>query len=113
MSDRIHKLLADALTASIKSGHKMRIPDGAHLIWQWFLDLNRTRTYHNAGPNPITYSEILAYTQLTGAVLRPKDIMAIRRLDDTWIATIYEMRDKPNSKTNAELHTGAFDALFS
>lgn len=61
------------------------IPAGGELLWGWFLDLSRTRTYHASGPNTIGYGEIDAYARSTRWPLEPHHVAIIRAMDDIWL----------------------------
>ena len=50
-------------------------------LWEVFVDLSNSRSEKV----PLTYSEIKAYTDLTGTSLSPKDVEVIKRLDNTWL----------------------------
>ncbi len=113
------KLLIEFLksTLDLKTGHML--PAGRELLWQWFTDLSRARTYNAAGPNPIAYGEIEAYARLHRWPLRPDHITALRQLDDAYLEHAYAKRQgaPEGVKTLPPLSehpmTGAmFDALF-
>ncbi len=55
-------------------------PDGAH-VWVWFLALCEGRSSSGFGPNPISYLDILAWSLLTGTIVRPSEVAAIMALD--------------------------------
>ena len=109
------KFLIDTLDA--KTGRRQ--PAGSDLLWQWFTDLSRARSYNAAGPNPITYAEIEAYARLHRWPLRPDHVAALRQLDDAYLEHAYTKRQgaPEGVKTLPPLSehpmTGAmFDALF-
>lgn len=56
-------------------------------IWSAFVDLNSARTAGFSGPNPITYTEIKAWKELTETPLSAWDIQALKRLDQVFIRT--------------------------
>jgi len=56
-------------------------------IWSAFIDLNSARTAGFSGPNPITYTEIKAWKELTDTPLKPWDIQVLKRLDQVFIRT--------------------------
>lgn len=51
--------------------------------WQIYCDLSKTRT----SDHPITYSEILAYSELHGQRLSALTIRVIKDLDMLWLET--------------------------
>jgi len=56
-------------------------------IWSAFCSLNSARTAGFSGPNPITYTEIKAWKELTDTPLGPWDIQVLKRLDQVFIRT--------------------------
>ena len=97
----------------------MAVPAGGDLLWRWFLDLNRTRTYHAAGPNPISYSEIEAYARMNRWPMKPRHIAIIRAMDEVWLEHASKRTTltpegvellKPGSPT--PMTAGRFDAMF-
>jgi hypothetical protein len=60
-------------------------PELLERVWFAFFDLNSTRGVGPSGPNPITYSEIKDYIELTGKALRPHEVEAVKRLDRIYL----------------------------
>ena len=54
-------------------------------IWSAFITLSNSRTAGFSGPNPLTYTEIQAWMNLTNQVLSPRDIEAIIKLDFVYL----------------------------
>jgi len=54
-------------------------------IWSAFCSLNSARTAGFSGPNPITYTELKAWKELTETPLKAWDVQAIKRLDQVFI----------------------------
>ena len=83
--------LRDLLCAELKrqlgsnGGCATRLPAGGELVWRWFLDLNRSRTYHMSGPNPISYAEISAYARSMHWPMEPRHIAILRAMDGEWM----------------------------
>lgn len=50
-------------------------------LWSWFLELHETRTSNRFGPNAISYSEIKAWSELTGRSILPHQVTLIKKLD--------------------------------
>lgn len=63
-----------------------RCPEGCEPLWQAFKELHATRGNNGFGPNRITFGEIDAYQRVTGTVMKPWEIEAIRRADRAYIA---------------------------
>lgn len=56
-------------------------------LWNWFLDLNIART---AGmePNPITYQDFSAWSDVTGIRLSPWEVRVLKRLDSAFMTSL-------------------------
>jgi hypothetical protein len=56
-------------------------------IWSAFCSLNSARTAGFSGPNPITYTEIQAWKELTDSPLKSWEIQVIKRMDEVYLRT--------------------------
>lgn len=83
--NRLQRQMVAALKAHLVSDARPNIPEAGRLLWGFFVDLSGTRTYHPAGPNPISYSEIEAYARLVRLPLQAHHIDIIRALDRAWL----------------------------
>lgn len=63
--------------------HRKR-PRLAHLF-DWFTEINRGRTGNGYGPNPILYSEIQAWSCLTGIKITPSELGVLKTLDSIYL----------------------------
>lgn len=112
--DRFHRLLADRLTESLRSGRPMRLPAGGEAAWSAFVDLSRTRG-KEAGLAEITYVEIDAYARQMRLPLEPRHVRAIVALDRAFLAHARAKAPGP-AKVPEELRqtltAAAFDAVF-
>ena len=70
-------------------------PEEYAFAWASFFDLNNSRGSNGFGSNPISFTEIDAYTRLTQKVLLPYEIAAIQILDNCFL------------KAQSELHKSA------
>ncbi len=59
-------------------------------LWNHFTMLHRARGGNGFAPNPISWSEMLAYVQLTRTAFDPWEVEALRLLDDAYIASMVE-----------------------
>jgi len=59
-------------------------------LFQVFQDLSAARGSNGFGVNPISYSEIQAYRQLTGVKLTYWDVKMLRRIDSIFLAATYK-----------------------
>ena len=62
-------------------------------VWSAFLSLHRARTMVYSGPQPITYSEIVAWQTLTGEQMSPWEIDVIKRLDMKYMEIVNDRPD--------------------
>lgn len=51
-------------------------------VWEWFGELGKRRSYHAAGPNPLTWSELEAWSRMTGTEPTHRECLLLFRLDD-------------------------------
>lgn len=113
--DRFHRLLAERLTESLRSGRPMRMPAGGEAAWSAFFDLSRTRGITPVGPAAITYAEIDAHARLMRLPLEPRHVRAIVALDRAFLA---HARGKEPGATQVPdearhgISPAAFDAVF-
>lgn len=54
----------------------------ARHIWEWFLELHSARGSNGFSSNPIEYTQIKAWSELTGASPEPWEIKAIKSMDN-------------------------------
>jgi hypothetical protein len=54
-------------------------------IWNHFIDLSTGRTSSMSGPNPISFTEIKSWSELTDTPINSRDIQAIKRLDSIYL----------------------------
>ena len=66
------------------------IPAALAHIWEWFCDLHAARSGNGGGPNPISYSEIMAWSLLTGRAPAPRDVRAIMDIDAAFFSELAE-----------------------
>lgn len=116
-------LLVNALKRHLAGG-KPVVPEAGVLLWNLFMQISASRTYHAAGPNPITYAEIEAYACLHRWPLQSHHLDTIRALDDAWLEYAYRQQGKAtggkDDKTfdsrryanRPALTAAAFDAVF-
>ncbi|KQY21029.1 hypothetical protein [Rhizobium sp. Root483D2] len=117
----LQALLCDELKSQLtaKGVVRVTIPAGGDLLWRWFNDLSATRSYHMAGPNPISYAEISGYSRLMGLPIEPRHVAVIRAMDRTYIEAAYSKRQQAPDGVKTlppvseyALTDGMFDAMF-
>lgn len=113
---RLEGQLAEAMRRALAGG-KPVVPEAGAMIWNLFMEISGSRTYNVAGPNPISYSEIVLFGSINRFPLKARHVALIRALDDAWLEHAY--RRKEGEKTRAvhrshaqPLNAGAFDAVF-
>lgn len=110
----------DLLVAALKrhlGGDKPVVPEAGVLLWNLFIEISATRTYHAAGAHPIGFAEIGAYARLHCWPLQPHHVAIIRALDDAWLDHAYRKAagGKPAKNfhgAQGEINPDAFDAVF-
>lgn len=114
-------LLVAALRRHLAGG-KPVVPEADVLFWNLFMEISASRTYHAAGPNPVSFAEIEAYARLHRWPLRPHHVAIIRALDDAWLEHAYRKQEGGEADRKSfdgrraalapQLTAGSFDAVF-
>ena len=99
------------------SGGKPEVPEAGVLLWNLFVEIGASRTYHAAGPHPISFAEIEAYCRLHRWPLQQRHLAIIRALDDAWLAHAYAKTGStegrsPAASSGQAINPAAFDAVF-
>lgn len=81
--------------AAKATNQKARISPDMAWLWAAFVRLSNARSYNMAGPNPITFSEIMAFVHLTGTLLEPWHVEAIIAADEAWRTKINSGPEHP------------------
>ena len=116
----LQRVLCAHLEARLQ-GKRARLPDAGVEILLAFADLSRARTYHQHGPNPITWEAMAAYGQVLGQPLRPDHARIVMALDEVWLKDAVRRISSVGNSDSAKpapamasgpLNGGMFDALF-
>jgi hypothetical protein len=114
---RLEKVLCATLEAMLQ-GKKARKPDAGGDILDAFMHLSRARSYHQHGPNPITWEALAAYVHVIRRPIPPHHAEIIMALDDVWMRNAGNRVAGQASGTPAApmvsstpLSAGLFDAL--
>lgn len=118
-ANRLQNQLVAALQTTLRTGKPVHLPEAGRLLWQIFGELSSTRTYHMAGPNPIAYSEIVAWQRLFDWKLERHHLDLILAMDRAFLEHASARREKapdgvkalPPSSGQA-VNAAAFDAVF-
>ncbi|MDR7147047.1 hypothetical protein [Rhizobium sp. BE258] len=99
--DRLKKLLVEELKRNMVQGGRPRLPEGGKLLWGIFLDLDRGRSLHASGANPIAATDIEAYARLHRWPLQPHHVDILVAMDRAFLEVSYEqMRQARDGKTS-------------
>ena len=61
-------------------------------LFEWYADLSRTRGVSMIGPEPIRYTEIEAWCNLTGVRLEHWELRAMVRIDEVFLGVAHGSR---------------------
>lgn len=117
--DRLTNQLVAALRQNLATRRPVAIPEAGRLLWQIFGELSGTRTYNQAGPNPISHQEIAAYARLARWPLQPHHVAILRAMDAAYLDHTYSpqakapegMKTLPHVSRH-ELTPALFDAVL-
>ena len=68
-----------------KQLEEIELPYCVMYLWGWFCELSGGRSYSEVGPLPLSYSEILAWSQLTKTNPTVWEVQAIKAIDRVFI----------------------------
>lgn len=77
----------------------VELPESCYDAWSWFIDLHNARTSTGFGVNPITYSDLHSYFQLSCIQPEVWEIKLIRAMDSVVLEQVAKDTAKA-SKTN-------------
>jgi hypothetical protein len=60
---------------------RVDLPGDFRYLWEWYLEIGLSRQHGMSGAQPLLYSEILAWSHLTGVRLQHWEVRALRALD--------------------------------
>lgn len=113
--DRLKSQMVTALRGHLKSTHTAPpVPEAGLVLWNAFQEMDETRSFHSAGPNPISYAEIESWGRLKGYPLQPRHVEIIRAMDVALIEHFNaeaKRRDEANRRRRgAKMTPAMFDA---
>lgn len=117
----VEKLLCAELKRQLTaSGSEIpNIPAGGELLWKWFMALHNTRQAGMAGPQAITYAEIMAYSHINRQPIEPRHVAILIAMDQTYLDCVYtKAAPLPEGVkalppiSNVPLNAGLLDAMF-
>ncbi|MGR3494092.1 phage tail assembly chaperone [Citreimonas sp.] len=107
------RTLSDRLCAVLRAqmgGRTVRPPEGASILWNAFMQLSRARSCGPAGPNPIGFPDIAAWSSLMRMPLEPHHVVALTAMDRVWMEHAYRREDR--QRVSGALSPAALDAMF-
>lgn len=114
--NRLEKAMVAALKQALATSKSVIVPPGGSLLWNWFMDLNASRTWHMNGPNPISFSEISEYARLHRWSLAGHHVAILRAMDAAYVEDFYSKRvtDKEAvaPRPAGDISPDLFDAVF-
>jgi hypothetical protein len=69
------------------------VPEEGESLWTAFWGLNRRRPQGMNAPQPLTYSEIDAWSRLTGEILLREEIAILTYMDDAYLDALSSERE--------------------
>lgn len=72
------------------------LPDGAKDLWTWWRELHAARTSNGFGPNPISFTEIAMWAELTWRNPYPWEVQALKALDLLYIESLHGRTSRPD-----------------
>lgn len=60
---------------------EFKLPKGMELSWDYFIQLSNARSSNGYGANPISYTDIAAWNELTETQVTPLEVKIIKQLD--------------------------------
>lgn len=114
--DRLKRHLTECLQSHL-TGRKRAVPEAGILPWQWFVQLSHARTYHGAGPNPLSFAEIETYARLYRWPLEARHIDVLMAMDRAYLDHAYTQiaastgMSQPTGK-RPTLDAASFDVVF-
>lgn len=79
-----------ALEARLEGAPQAATPSAVAYLLDWFEELDLSRQGNGSGPNPMAWSEILAWSTLMGVALDPWELRALKRMDHIHLRRILD-----------------------
>lgn len=70
--------------SAIAQLEKTKVPDAISYLWDWFLELHGARRSGVNGLEPISYSDIDAWSRLTHRHPTPDEVASLLRIDSAY-----------------------------
>lgn len=73
---------------------------GLHL-WDWYWDLRRRKGASEAGPMPLEFVDITAWSSLMGEVVRREEVDILMQMDDTFLVSSQKESEADSERKKA------------
>lgn len=80
-------------------------PEAAEHVWRWFLEISRRRSGNGFGANPISYTDVLAWSRLTCTQPSALEVEWIMDLDDARLAQEHTAQKKKQAAQSTRRDT--------
>lgn len=60
------------------------LPLEAMHVWNWYREIEGSRSSNGYGPNPLSFYDIRAWSELSGQAIRASEFRLIVMLDQLW-----------------------------
>ena len=90
------------------------LPMAGERVWGIFLDLHATRGSNGFGANPISATEIEAWSRLRREPIRTFELDIIRNMDVAYLTAVAKKAEPvpEHNVSTRKLSVGLFDAMF-
>jgi len=116
LSERLCEVLCWQLEHPTATEHAdaPEVPWAGRRVWAIFLELCATRTVGGFAPNPISFTEIEAWSRLKREPIRPFELDILQALDATFLkaARVMSEGEKPEEPLGPPMTPSLFRAVF-
>ena len=81
----------------------LEIPEICEEAWKAFLDMHEQRQGNGFSINPLTYSEMKSYCDLTGVYLSPWEIILIKKFDRVAMDAFVKQAEKEKKLAKSKM----------
>lgn len=115
--DRLKAQLVDAVKSRVEGDRHPALPEAGVMLWNIFGSLAAQRSYHAAGPNPISFAEMLAWSNVFRTPLEPHHVEILVAMDQAWIEAVNARNHRAaggeaSAPRGHKLTADVFDQLF-
>lgn len=80
--------------AVVESDQGRKCPQSLMYIWEWFMDLHRSRGSNGFGVNPLSWTEIKSWSDLMRKDLEVWEVQVIKNIDGLFLTQWHEDNKK-------------------